>query len=416
MSRRPRWGEVAVPAALVVGLLVLAGWAWPRLVDEVAWGPDPAGARIVAGRWTLLLAPAVAALGGGLTVRWSRRVVSRPAAMSWVGLAHALAWLAAGYELAVLAWNLPHDGTIWGRLADALPADAASTGVLTAVFAFVCGGLSAALVTRDRPAVAPTLPRTPVAIPAGRRVTWTGSSRLGVDAALFSVLLPALFLVPPSLLGATVWWAAAWLVLAVLVLLRHSWVTVTVAANGIRIRTGPLGRRLHLPWAEVAGIAAVTADGFPDLTVRWSGISPRVWLRAGPALRIARPGRPDFVVTVDDAPGAVEIAATHLTRDDAAAASKSHASPQEGTGTMIDETHDAPPPAARQQGLLFDRPVRRDWLFVLCLLLGIAAMVSQLRIAADMGLVGVIWLAEAFVTAWVPSALILGLVRRSLRS
>lgn len=296
--------EVGVAGLALAGTALLAALSPVLLPGEVVV-LDPFEAPAVTAPTWLVSAAAMISGGCGLLLarRWTGLTRSRRPAALMVGHAHALAW--AG--LLLLAWPLQVDGTTW---------TADSIGVIP----WALGGVTGWVATRHRPQTVPAA-ALPPAYP-GAAVTWTGHARLSADVTAPLLVFLLLVAGPPyaAMLrdGSSGGLALSAPLVFMLLLfggqLRALWVTVTIGANGIRVRTGPLGRAIHRHWDQI-GAVEVLDEELPADSLLWARrFERRYVLRPGPVLRIRQPELhlPAITVSIDHADQAAAVAARYL--------------------------------------------------------------------------------------------------------
>lgn len=302
--------ELVVPAlaVLVAALAPLA--VIDRLPDPVAihWGidgrPDGSGPLLLD---AVLIVVATALVT--LLPLWAAARADRRGARLMVAIGHAMAGLFVLLRLRTLQLNL--DAPSWQ---EAGPLTLGDLGLLVlvalslGVLGWWLGGRHPEHVRVARPAAVPPLP------PDGRLV-WVGRQAWGVGRALGPVLVVAggllsgVRVLPDALLVGGVLGVSGLLVWAV------TSITVAVGPPGLRVRFGPLG------WPRIAvAVADVEHVEVEDVEpLAYGGWGYRalpgvraVVIRWGPGLRVTRRGRPDLIVTVDDAATAAGVLAAHV--------------------------------------------------------------------------------------------------------
>ncbi len=302
MKGRAEVGLPLVLATTTVMLAVVTALRGPTQVVLV----DPFDAPPVSvPAWAIGVA-AVMLSGCGVLLarRWARLTRRRQPARVLVGAAHALSW----GGLALLVWLLVFGAPSWAF---------ATLGI----WPFVLGQVTGYLTTRHRPTTS-SQPAPPPVSP-GEAVTWTGHTRLGVDAAA-PLLVFLLLVAGPSIVttpfqpGVGVLGLVAGLLFILLVYnsqLRALWVTVTIGPNGIRIRVGPFGRVIHRDWDQIGSVEVLDDEPLSDDHLLWARrFARRYVLRPGPALRLHTPDHhlPFVTVSIDNADQAATIAAGFL--------------------------------------------------------------------------------------------------------
>lgn len=295
---------VAVAVAVVAPLLVAA-----RLPDPVAihWGfdgrPDGSGPLVLD---VTLLAVATAVVS--LLPLWSAARADGRAARLLVALAHGMAGLFILLRLRTLHANLDAaDWTAAGALTTFDLLLVAAAVLPLGALGWWLGGRHPALA-RARHTVAP------VTLPTDGQLVWVGTQTWPAGGALALVLvvggglLSALRVAPEALT------AGAVLVVAGLLVRLLTSITVAVGPSGLVVRFGPLGwPRVRVPLADVN---AVEVEDVEPMAYRGWGYRAMpgvraVVIRRGVGLRVRRSGRPDLVVTVDDAADAAGVLAAH---------------------------------------------------------------------------------------------------------
>jgi hypothetical protein len=294
--------EVGLPLLLLGVTVVLAALAPVLSPDHVVIIAPLEGHQVLAPTAAVALVSVVVLAGAtALARRWARLTRSRRPAALAVGQAHALAW--AG--LVILVWPLALSEETW-----AIPQ--------LGMGAWVLGTVTGWATTRHRP-IAVTHPAQQPPHP-GDAVAWTGHARLSVDVAAPLLVFLLLVAAPPfvTTFASDIGPGIALPAMALLVLLiylgqlRALWVSVTIGVNGIRIRTGPVGRVLHCRWDEITRVEVIDEE-LPADSLLWAQrFERRYVLRPGPALHIHQPHHPIITVTVDNAHQAAAIATRHL--------------------------------------------------------------------------------------------------------
>jgi hypothetical protein len=302
--------ELVLPGVAVLLAVVLPVLVWSRLPDPVAvhWGLDgrPDGsAPLVVDAVLLAVMTAVVTL---LPLIGAARA-DRGTARSLVALSHGLAGIFVLLRLRTLQLNL--DAVDWTAAGDLTVLDLGGMLLLAAPLALIGWWLGGRHPDLPRPirAVAPQ------ALPADGRLVWVGHQAwsvarvLGPGVVAAGGLVTAVRVAPETLvLGGT-------LVLVGLLLWWFTSITVAAGPAGLTVRFGPFGWPLiRVP---LATITAVEVEDVEPLTYGGWGyrIVPgvrAVVIRRGVGLRVGRTGRPDLVVTVDDAGTAGGVLLAHL--------------------------------------------------------------------------------------------------------
>lgn len=319
VGRRPNtslvwWVVVWIPAAMVVGALVVLALWLPRLPDEIAihWGangePDgfaPAWANVLL---TAVLGFGLVALLGGLTIGAARH--SRAAAARYGGDPTgftANARLTAAASPAVTAMLMLDMLWLTGGQLDGAEPDDISVPIVLLV-GFAVAALVGFVAWRALPAstahAAPVEPEAAIDIAPGETASWTTTVTSPWPViAVASAGLVASFV--PVALDPSLWPTSALLIAVFAVVLSMLAVRVSVDARGVRVHT-LIGIRLtHVPIDQIVSAAAVEVSAFGDFG-GWGyrlGVDGRrgVIVRSGAALQLERRSSGPVVITVDDA-------------------------------------------------------------------------------------------------------------------
>lgn len=302
--------ELVVPVLAIVAVAVLPVLFWSRLPGPVAihWGldgrPDGSAPLVV----DAVLLTAITALVT-LLMAFSVGRADRGVARLMLALSHGL-----GAFFVLLRWR-----TIERNLDVAVWTDAGTLGFLdlalllllalpVALVGWWLGGRHPELPRPVHHVVAAQLPEDGQLVWTGRQ-SWTIGRLLGPTLIAAGALTTAVRVAPETLvLGVTLLSAGV---------LVWGFTTIAVAAGptGLKVRFGPLGWPLiRVP---LASIASVTVEDVEPMAYGGWGyrVLPgvrAVVIRRGIGLRVARPGRADLVVTVDDAPTAAGVLAAHV--------------------------------------------------------------------------------------------------------
>jgi len=144
------------------------------------------------------------------------------------------------------------------------------------------------------------------------RVAWVGRARMPWGARIASSV---------SVLGITVlyaWWTDVWVlilvmggVVAILVAAIHRDREVAVDYSGVGFRGGGMSVPSAIRMAEIRGVSVRRVSALRDFAGwghRFAADGTEGWItRSGEALVVHRHDQPDFVFTVDDAPGAAAV-------------------------------------------------------------------------------------------------------------
>lgn len=302
--------EVVVPVLATLAVVGMPLLAWGRLPDPVAahWGidgrPDASAPLVVdvvllAGLTALVtLLPLLAVMSSG-----------RRTARTMLALSHGMA---AGFVL--LRWRtieLNLDAAIWTEAGSFAILDVAVlllAAAPAALFGWWLGGRH------------PDLPRPvhaflPQVLPPDGRLIWVGRQAWPVARVLGPVLIAAGGAVTASRLGVDASLLGGTLILVGVLMWWFTSIAVAAGPAGLKVRFGPLGwPAIRVPLATIEGVELeevepLTYGGWGYRVV--PGVRAVV-IRRGIALRVGRSGRPDLVVTVDDASTAAGVLAAHL--------------------------------------------------------------------------------------------------------
>ena len=166
----------------------------------------------------------------------------------------------------------------------------------------------------------PELPRpvrtvVPLPLPADGQLVWTGHqswsvARLAGPGLIVGGALATAVRVAPEtlvvgltlvLVGVVLWWFTA--------------ITVAAGPAGLKVRFGPFHwPAVRVPLAAIEGLEVVDVEpmAYGGWGYRVVPGARAVVIRRGVGLRVCRKGRPDLVVTVDDAATAAGVLAAHL--------------------------------------------------------------------------------------------------------
>ena len=302
--------ELVLPLLAVVYAAVEPWRLRARLPDPIAshWGmngmPD-ASAPLVVDALVMLVATALVAMvpllaAGGADRRDARVLVA-------VGQGIAAFFLLLRHR--TLTLNV--DAAVWSDAGALTLADLGVLVLLVLPAAALGWWFAGARPERVRQVRAPAR----VALPSDAALTWLGHQSwpfgrlLGPLLAAGGAVLAAVRVTPDGLIiGAT-------LALTGLVVWALTSITVAVGPAGLRVRFGPLGwPGVRVPLEGITGVELEDVD--PLSYGGWGyRILPgvrAVVVRRGEGLRIARAGRPDLIVTVDDAATAAAVLAAHV--------------------------------------------------------------------------------------------------------
>ena len=322
-SLAPR--ELAVPVLATLAAIVLPLLAWSELPDPVAihWGldgrPDGSAPLVVDVVLMAVLTGLVALLPLVAVLRGDRAT-----ARTMLALAHGM-----GTFLAVLRWRtveLNRGVAAWTDAGSLTLIDIALLLAVAAPFALLGWWLGGKHPELPQPL------RTvaPLPLPADGQLVWIGRQAWSVARVLGPVLIAvgglvtAVRVAPETLIlgstlllvGLLVWWSTS--------------ITVAAGPAGLKVRFGPLGWPVvRVVLADVERIEVVDVEplAYGGWGYRVVPGARAVVIRRGVGLRIGRRGRPDLVVTVDDAATAAGVLAAHL---DALPDARPDARPGEG--------------------------------------------------------------------------------------
>lgn len=302
--------ELVLPL-LAVAYAAIEPWRLrARLPDPIAihWGIDgmPDGnAPLVVDALVMLLATALVALvpllaAGGADRRDARLLVA-------VGQGMGAFFLLLRHR--TLALNL--DASVWSDAGALTLMDLGVLALLVLPAAALGWCIAGARPERVRQVREPAR----VALPSDADLAWVGHQSwplgrlLGPLLAAAGAALTAVRVTPDGLIiGAT-------LAITGLLVWGLTSITVAVGPAGLRVRFGPLG------WPGVrVPLGSITRVELEDVEpLSYGGWGYRILpgvravvIRRGEALRVTRSGRPDLIVTVDDAATAAAVLAAHV--------------------------------------------------------------------------------------------------------
>ncbi len=302
--------ELVLPLIAVVYAAIEPWRLRARLPDPIAihWGMDgmpDASAPLVVDALVMLVATALVALvpllaAGGADRRDARLLVA-------VGQGMGAFFLFLRHR--TLALNV--DASVWSDAGALTLADLGVLALLVLPAVALGWWLGGARPERVRQVRAPAR----VVLPSDGDLTWLGHQSwpfgrlLGPLLAAGGAVLAAVRVTPDGLIiGAT-------LALTGLAVWALTSITVAVGPAGLRVRFGPLGwPGVRVPLDGITGVELEDVD--PLFYGGWGyrvlpGVRAVV-VRRGEGLRIARSGRPDLIVTVDDAATAAAVLAAHV--------------------------------------------------------------------------------------------------------
>ena len=302
--------ELVVPVVAVLAVSVMPLLVLSRLPDPVAvhWGfdgrPDGSAPLVVDVVLLTVIAALVTLLPLLAVARTDRRTARTMLALSY--------GMAAAFVL--LRWRtlqLNRDVAVW--------TEAGTLGVVDLLVGLIVAA-PLALAGWWLGGRHPDLPRpvrvvAPHPMPTDGRLVWVGHQAWPVARVLGPVLVAAGGLVTALRIGAETLVVGGTLMLVGILLWWSTSITVATGPGGLKVRFGPLG------WPVIrVGLDAVEGLEVEDVEpLAYGGWGYRVMpgvravvLRRGIGLRVRRTGRPDLVVTVDDAATAAGVLAAHV--------------------------------------------------------------------------------------------------------
>jgi hypothetical protein len=302
--------ELVVPLLATITVAAMPLLVWSRLPDPVAihWGLDgrPDGSAPLA--LDVVLMAVLTALITFLPLISAARGDRRTARMM-LALSAGM-----GAFFVVLRWRtieLNLDVVAWTEAGSLSLLDVALLFVIAAPVAWVGWTLGGKHPDPPRPQRS----ILPVTLPPDGRLVWVGHQAwsvarvLGPSLVAAGGVVTAIRVAPESLVvGGT-------LVLVGILLWWFTSITVAVGPVGLKVRFGPLGwPAIRVPLARIERVELEDVE--PLAYGGWGyrvvpGVRAVV-IRRGVGLRIGRQGRPDLVVTVDDAATAAGLLAAHL--------------------------------------------------------------------------------------------------------
>jgi hypothetical protein len=301
--------ELVVPTLAVVATVVLPLVAWSTLPDPVAihWGLDgrPDGsAPLVVDVVLMALMTALVTLLPLVAVARADRGTAR----TMLALSHGM-----GAFLVLLRWRtleLNRGATVWSDAGSLSLLDIAALLVVAAPLALLGWWLGGRH---------PDLPRPvrevmPLALPADGQLVWVGRQAWPVARLLGPALIASGALVTAVRVAAETLVLGVTLLVVGILLWWFTSITVAAGPAGLRVRFGPLGLPvIRVPLASIERIEVTDVEplAFGGWGYRVMPGVRAVVIRRGVGLRVARSGRPDLVVTVDDAATAAGVLAAH---------------------------------------------------------------------------------------------------------
>jgi hypothetical protein len=302
--------ELVIPVLAVLATVMLPLLAWPRLPDPVAihWGLDgrPDGsAPLLADVLLLALMTALIAFLPLIAVVRADRSTARTMLL----LSHGM-----GAFFALLRWRtieLNLDAAVWSEAGSLTLLDIALLLGLAVPFGAVgwwLGGLHPELPRAVRAVV-------PQPLPADGQLVWVGHQAWSVARISGPLLIVTGGLVTAVRVAAETLLLGGTLVLVGVLLWWFTSITVATGPAGLKVRFGPLGwPAIRVPLAAIDGVEVEDVE--PMAYGGWGyRVMPgvrAVVIRRGVGMRVRRKGRPDLIVTIDDAATAAGVLAAHL--------------------------------------------------------------------------------------------------------
>jgi hypothetical protein len=302
--------ELVVPALATLAVVVMPLLVWSRLPDPIAvhWGfdgrPDGSAPLIVDVVLMSVLTALIAFLPLVAVLRGDRRTARTMLALSFGmgALFVLLRWRTIALNLDVAAW------TDAGSLS---PRDLVLMLVVVtpvALLGWSLGGRHPDPPRREHVVL-------PQALPPDGHLVWVGYQAWSVARVLGPVLVAVGGAVTAIRVGPETLVIGGTLVLVGVLLWWFTSIAVAVGPAGFKVRFGPLGwpaTRVALADIERIEVEDVEPLAYGGWGYRVMPGVRAVVIRRGIGLRIGRRGRPDLVVTVDDAATAAGVLAAHL--------------------------------------------------------------------------------------------------------
>jgi len=302
--------ELIIPVLATIAVVVMPLLVWSRLPDPIAihWGLDgrPDGSAplvvdvVLMGVLTALISflPLVAVLRG-----------DRRTARTMLALSFSMGALFVLLRWRTIALNL--DVSVW--------TEAGSLSLLDVVLLIVVV-TPVALLGWSIGGRHPDLPRPqyaviPQVLPPGGHLVWVGHQTWSVARVLGPALVTVGGAVTVIRVAAETLVIGGTLVIVAVLLWWFTSITVAVGPAGFKVRFGPFGWpaiRVALADIERIEVEDVEPLAYGGWGYRAMPGVRAVVIRRGIGLRIVRRGRPDLVVTVDDAATAAGVLAAHL--------------------------------------------------------------------------------------------------------
>jgi len=308
--------ELVVPVLAVLTVAVLPLLLWSRLPDPIAihWGLDgrPDGRAPLP--IDVLLLAAVTALVTFVPLVAASRADHRTA-RPMLALSHGMAAFFVLLRGRTLERNL--DAAVWTEAGAIALLDLSVLLLLAVPFALIgwwLGGRHPALPPPVRAVL-------PLQLPPDGRLLWTGRQAWPFARILGSVLVATGAVITGLRLGVETLAIGGTLMLVGLLLWSATSIAVATGPAGLKVRFGPLGRPvIRVALADIEGIDVEDVEplAFGGWGYRVMPGVRAVVIRRGAGFRVRRKGKPDLVITVDDAATAAGVLAAHLAahRDD----------------------------------------------------------------------------------------------------
>lgn len=306
---------VIVPVLLgSVAVLLMLLWL-PDLPDPAAVHWSGAGADGAGPAWSL---PAIAA-GVCIGLPLLFWLTSLTAAGSWGATMRFMGALALGLTVFL---SIGLGASVWGQRGITTWHDAPDIGLpmlAGAGIGLVAGVAGWFLQPRVTVRALDSTPATALALPAGSRAVWTGSTSIAplgmVCLGIVALLSYAGAFAAAILNGSFAWFMLISSVVVTVLVLATTLFRVRVDASGLTAR-GVLGwPRVHIPASDIASVHERTVSPMAEfggwgLRVSADGATGIV-LRKGPGIEVERRDGRRFVVTVPDAERAASVLALY---------------------------------------------------------------------------------------------------------
>jgi len=302
--------ELIIPALATLAVVVMPLLVWSRLPDPIAihWGldghPDGSAPLVLDVVLMSVLTALISFLPLVAVLRGDRRTARTMLALSFSmgALFVLLRWRTIALNLDVAVWT------------DAGPLSLLDLVLLLvvvtpiALLGWSLGGRHPDPPRREHVVLPQTLP------PDGHLV-WVGHQAWSVARVLGPALVATGAVVTAIRVAAETLVVGGTLVLVGVLLWWFTSITVAVGPAGLKVRFGPLGWpaiRVALADIERIEIEEVEPLAYGGWGYRALPGVRAVVIRRGIGIRVVRRGRPDLVVTVDDAATAAGVLSAHL--------------------------------------------------------------------------------------------------------